>query len=95
MKRDFDSCEIKHDNDGECVTIVSVCDGAVHPVTRHCGRKMLVQSTSILSSHSVNEKTRNLATLGDLLSVMSSNGEESVEKSSQIFDTCFTEKKKH
>ena len=53
-KRDFDSYNVKHDNDDEHVVIVNSCDGVVHPVTRHCDRTMLTQSISILSEHIIN-----------------------------------------
>ena len=76
VKRDFDSYEIKHDNDDEHMTIVSSCDGVVSPVARHCDRTTLTQFMSILSSHNINEKKRYLVIPGHLLHIMSSNGKE-------------------
>ena len=32
------------------VTIVSSCDGVVHPLTRHCDRTMLTWSIGVLKS---------------------------------------------
>ena len=56
------------------VAIVNSCDGAVHPVTRHCNRTILTQSIGILTSNTINNNNRNLANHKDLLSTMSSNG---------------------
>ena len=69
---------ITHNGDN-AMRIVNSCDGAAYPVIKHCDRTILTQSLCLLTLTSVIDHSRNLSSLSNLLSTMSTNGEENTK----------------
>ena len=79
-------------SDDKPTATVNSADGAVHPFSGHCDRTTLTQSISLMTSNTTRNNDRNLAKPKNLLSTMSSNGEENIGISDEVFKDYFTTK---
>ena len=94
VDRDRSKFGIMYNNNDEIVCIVNSCDGAIHPVTKFCDRTILTQSIGILTPTSVKYHNRNLATPGNLMTLMSTNGKEDTKTLDNVFEHYFSKKEK-
>ena len=83
---------IMYNGNEEIACVVNSCDGAIHPVTKFCDRTILTQSIGTLTPTLVQHFNRNLATLGNLITTMSTSGKEDAKTLDNVFEHYFNKK---